>query len=183
MHPAQVCQHREDIGGFDQCMIVVGQHAPGVNERIAISENPKQCAAECFHPFAAVTNERRVLETRGSGVVPGLVTGTMGRTMPGQAIVFPPGFEFFALLGRQLAPEITWSAHGRWFECASLPVWCPPLGCPGGALRGHAKAWTPNAQVTAAEMSAALCSADSDCLNLPRSPEPTELRWHRETFL
>jgi hypothetical protein len=40
VHPAQVCQHPEDFRGFDQCMIVIGQHAPGVNERIAISENP-----------------------------------------------------------------------------------------------------------------------------------------------
>ena len=136
MHPAQVCQHPADFRGFDQCMIVVGQHALGVNERIAISENPMQCAAECFHPFAAVTNERRVLETRGSGVIPSLVTGTMGRAMPGQTIVFAPGHEFFALLGRQLAPEITWSAHGRWIECASLPVWCPPFRVSGWRAAG-----------------------------------------------
>src|SRR5438876_3572837 len=54
-----------------------------------------------------------VLEAASGDVVARLLAGAMGRTMPGQTLAFAPGHQAFALLWRQLAPEIGWSAHTR----------------------------------------------------------------------
>src|SRR5438445_2604898 len=38
VHPAQIRQHLKNDGGFDECMIMIGERAPGVNQRVTLGE-------------------------------------------------------------------------------------------------------------------------------------------------
>jgi len=56
MHSAQIRQHFEDARSFDQRMIMIWQHAPGVNLRFTLAQHIKQRMGEGRHPFRIVTN-------------------------------------------------------------------------------------------------------------------------------
>src|SRR5439155_14149370 len=113
VHPPKVRQHGQNLSGFDQRMVMVRQDTPSMNQSLALCKDAEQCVAECLHPFAVLPEVVPMLEASRGNMVAGLLAGAMGRTMPGQTLAFAPGHQVFALFWRQLAPEITWSAHTR----------------------------------------------------------------------
>ena len=84
-----------------------------MHQSLPLRKDAEQYVAECLHPFAVLPDVVPVLEASSGDVVARLLAGAMGRTMPGQTLAFAPGHQAFALLWRQLAPEIGWSAHTR----------------------------------------------------------------------
>ncbi len=111
---SQFANQAQHIFGFDERMVMVGQDAPGVENRSVLGEYSEQRQAKNVHSRLGHSDMVGVLVTRGRDVeVQMSEVGPMWRAMPGTFVALPPGEQFFALFECQLTPNITRRGHRR----------------------------------------------------------------------
>jgi hypothetical protein len=107
MKTAQLIEQLQDIGRFDQRMVMVRQHAPCDNARAVLLQHVEQGRRKAVHAVKREANVRRmfIAGSRYKEVKVSVIRAVrwgVPRIAPGLA----PDEKLFALLGRELAPDV-----------------------------------------------------------------------------
>ena len=118
---SQFVEKVENVPGFDERVVMIGQQAPRNRAGGVIAKKIQQGCSEGVHAFGRESNVWRVFVTgRGDEEMEMPVVGTVWRSMPWSAIVLPPGQDLLPLLWRQLPPHIMRVGHDEKYGVPAL---------------------------------------------------------------
>jgi hypothetical protein len=111
MDTTKAAKNIEDRRTFNKKMIVIRQNAPGINRGPALTEPVQESGTELMHPLMGMPYVCLVFIASGGDMETSPVASVVRRTMPRQAIAPTPAKQVGALLGGQLSPKVSRSAH------------------------------------------------------------------------
>ena len=88
---------------------MVGQHTPGVYARGDRKNGVQESAAELAHPLGGKADVRFVVQAGCGEMIPARAAEGVRRAVPREGALLAPGEQPYALLRRELAPEVS---HG-----------------------------------------------------------------------
>src|SRR2546426_1758673 len=111
-------------------MVMVRQHAPRDSPGCVPLQHVQQIGGEAVHALRGKPDMGSVfIAGGGDEEMEVAVIGSVWRRMPRVPIILAPGENFFALLGSELSPDVTWRGHGQRYgvpASAGLPVTFSP---------------------------------------------------------